>query len=306
MQKFDNRPGLKKNLVQKQKLIIFRLARERFIDQGLRNLEEEAKAGIEVALAERCQELQTEIEILEQHGMVQKHNSYVIQFPFTGVEKKTFELDSKKVTRLTKVQRGAVCLQPYNNTWLEWRQLYNTDTPLINGGQQCVKLSSPLPVITNGSFCSVHFAGEVTSSGYGADKEDEKSYQNALKIYAKDPSLCIYMGNGYTHGKSGKAFLNQKVREAVLKYLEACDVRTRTEYALQKAIFSVIDSAKKFTEIVDVWPEAAEVMDDLFPTQLEKGMSLIPADENVKKLLCANMQSRGIVSPLMCEAGAAA
>lgn len=78
--------------------------------------------------------------------------------------------------------------------------------------------------------------------------------------------------------------------------------RIESEAALADAIFAVIDNARSFEELLTVWPEAAEMEEDLFPNS-PKATALSIVNEEKIALLCGNMKSRGVDSTV-CDIAA--
>ncbi len=78
--------------------------------------------------------------------------------------------------------------------------------------------------------------------------------------------------------------------------------RIESEAALADAIFAVIDNSRNFEELLTVWPEAAEMEEDLFPNS-PKATALSIVNEEKIALLCGNMKSRGVDSTV-CDIAA--
>lgn len=99
-------------------------------------------------------------------------------------------------------------------------------------------------------------------------------------------------------------FLSADVMPALIAYYVAAETRIVEERRLIAAAVKVLASCDLYGQVLDFWPEAAEIEDKLFDDVIPNAFSLVPLSDDDKAALCRNMASRGVASPI-CERRAA-
>ena len=85
--------------------------------------------------------------------------------------------------------------------------------------------------------------------------------------------------------------------EAIDQFCLTGEVRFQAELKLHTTIAKIISAANTFEELLEIWPEANEIVDDLFdsPTaKIKTNFALVALSNEDKALLCSNMKSRGV------------
>jgi hypothetical protein len=84
----------------------------------------------------------------------------------------------------------------------------------------------------------------------------------------------------------------------------AANLRVETEGKMAMAACRLIHASSYYQQILEFWPEAAEIEGDLFEDRLPSAVSLVTISDEDKALLCRNMRSRGVKGSDLCKVAA--
>lgn len=96
-------------------------------------------------------------------------------------------------------------------------------------------------------------------------------------------------------------WISPETFNAMIAMFESSDERCEAENKLWRAAIDMILASPTFEELIKFWPEAVEIEKELFPDADALKNSVLVINDETKKLLCANMNARGVESTV-CQA----
>jgi hypothetical protein len=276
------RDGIKRTLNTQQRLRLLNLAKETFVDNALFEAEQKALDAVGAYVQEQIAKMVTEdqMKAIKEVGLTSTIDRMSIDAPWSGARR----LLNKKDTRTFVKPNGDEVVRDQNSY-----------------------VSVPRIRLSHISFDKIHEA-----IGYPESKEHIFSalkFSKALilpignylriKIHSEKEDGIVSL-NYNSECSLNFTWQNDEVYNLILTFFLAADARYQKEASLFCAIRDVIIGAKYFADIVEIWPEANKIVDDLFPIKTVSGQGLIALNEEKKKLLCENMTARGVKSPI-CE-----
>jgi hypothetical protein len=99
-------------------------------------------------------------------------------------------------------------------------------------------------------------------------------------------------------------FMTPKIDAAFRAYFQIARERAETEGKMAMTACRLINASTHYQQILEFWPEAAEIEGDLFEDRLPSALSLVTISDEDKALLCRNMRSRGVKGSDLCKVAA--
>ena len=254
--------------------LLYRMARERFVEPELRAKEEALLKSATASLRDDAEQVQKDLPVLRRY--LRTATISVVHFNANGLkvegplEDREFELpNGDKVVRQSKASRtlDGLTIVPNIDTTNVQRFLSAAGIDFARGP------SVKIPI--GGAF-------EVP---------------------------CNHATTIYVHGYNGEhliaeenAWISKRSLVSVKFYLDALETRVRAEFDLLRAMCKLIRGSKTWGEMVEVWPEAKEFEDQVFgdaPIPKSRSLAVVLQDHE-RAALCRNMAGRGVAAPL-CE-----
>ncbi|MCK1543343.1 hypothetical protein IVB12_15615 [Bradyrhizobium sp. 179] len=284
------RLGIKRKLTNSQKMKLAKLAWTKFIDPKLRTKEEKARQHVvEAILAGAKAITAVELKALRKFDMTQTFR--YVDAPYqlriqTG--EKEFTVGDKTVTRpetqLISRPRDWDQFTPISmkTAMSGGFEVYESERYLNYGKTSPIDLGQVIEVPAYGG----HFAsldGEQILDG----QVDHNGSTGAEKFYFH-----------YS------PFMTPKIDAAFRAYFQIARERAETEGKMAMTACRLINASTHYQQILEFWPEAAEIEGDLFEDRLPSAVSLVTISDEDKALLCRNMRSRGVKGSDLCKVAA--
>lgn len=267
------RPGLRRKLSASHRIRLFNYAMIKFTDPALRAVEEQAREALVASLlGDYDRVLLPHMEVLDRFAMFNSKERLNLPFEISEVVTgpRTFDMpDGSTVTR------------PASETYLHARP---------------AELDIKLYRISD---IQAYAAGSWPRDNYGQERRPKTQYlELGRPIKTRGADL------GALKDDKCKEFVwvSLETRAALLAYFKAAKARLEAEDTLRRAIAAMILSANLFGELVVFWPEANDLLDDLFAEVILPNQALVAINDDQKALLCQNMAGRGVESALCAVA----
>jgi len=105
-----------------------------------------------------------------------------------------------------------------------------------------------------------------------------------LVSWIKDQNRYIVDGFAYSHCRF--EWLSQRTIKSLIRYYERAEQRAVSETSLLHAIAAVIGAAVTFEEVLEIWPAAESVRNELAFKERQVNRALIALNSEDKALLC--------------------
>lgn len=255
---------------------------EKFRRPDLREIEAGARQNIvNLFVRDALAIPKSEIKALERHGFARSKESLTLPYEITVADKvdRTFEKpNGETVTRPSG--KGRTVRAPCGR-----EEEIDRDLPRFTSWHyaEMVRLER-----SNDSYAHqvLKFGRSiiVPSDGHGTD------------LYLRwTPEQRV----GFTLDSTTTLFLSTDIAPAITAYFVAADERIMAERRLICTAIKIIGSCATYGQVVDAWPEVAEIEEKLFePSVLPNAFALVALSDEDKAALCANMASRGVTGGL--------
>lgn len=279
-----------KKLNRDRRLMLAKLAAERFRCTDLRAVEEAAHARLSAILERDANRVSAkEIAVLEKHGFAREIRGFRLPSDLTFREtgERTFKRpDGVEVKREGGETRSVK--RPEKDEY---------ELPRFASWDQALKTSVNRPGPGGNDYraeaSQVKLKKAIRLPGSGSVGDDGTVYIIDAQRHnnrAQGSRLDCQCING--------SFLSDDVLPAMVAFYVAADARICEERRLIVAAVKVIASCDLYGQVLDFWPEAAEIEEKLFEGVLPNAFSLVALSDDDKAALCRNMASRGVESPI--------
>jgi hypothetical protein len=277
----SNRDKSKLNINQEKRLQVFNAAGGVFIDEQLRQAEDEAFAKLEAAIDADIQAIPlTEWKALKKYDLILRVDR--IEMPFTMRLRAEKEFEMPDGSSVRRDADSALYHCPDGRDFVgpgEFRKV-----PRLRGW-------SP------------------SSSGYG--RQPDRSYPLTKHRYmplslgrSKLEFVSAATGDWLPKGHPGglkaydlfaKVWIGQATLDAARDFYIAAVERSDKERLMLKAMYQLLVNCKTFRDVCHVWPEAQAMEDELFADVPMKNLPVV-VDQEAMAALCENMDRRGVAS----------
>lgn len=261
-------PYAKRQLNKDHRLKLINLALTRFVDAEARELEMVAQDQMVAATTVDLEGLsKAELAFAMKYGMSFLVSSIGLPTSFRCTGKKSFDVGGREVDHRDRLTFD---LGP------------DLDRPVNLGSQKAVN----------------EFVKGTRSFGYRARVPLRIPHRSigGVHFYGQDDA-CLEVGNdGVFDGHAGK-WQSSGCRESVVNYAKARAERWKAECAVQRSAIRLIQVARTYGVVLDVWPEVSEIGADLFgPSPLPRDRLLAVVSQDDLAAVCNNLSRRGISS----------
>lgn len=284
------RLGIKRKLNGQQKMKLAKLAWQKFIDPKLRVKEMKAQHNVIDAILAGAKAITTaELKALRKFGMTQSFR--YVDPPYqlrVQMGEKEFVVGDKTVSR----PETQLISRPR-----DWDQFVPISMKTaISGGFEvyeserylnCGK-TSPLDL---GQTIEIPAFG-----GHFSEREGEKILDGQVDHNGSTGAEKFYFHYS--------PFMTPKIDATFRAYFAAARLRAETEGKMAMTACKLIGASTHYQQILEFWPEAAEIEGDLFEDRLPAALSLVTISDEDKALLCQNMRSRGVKGSDLCKVAA--
>lgn len=274
----------KRRLKNSHKVILFDLAMSKFIDKKLRAAEDKARRNFAKSLvADWKKNLAAAVPFLEMMGV--KRSVTVVglpdMIPVPAVGKEFVRPDGVEVKREDKLVSFAAPLSrsmPANEENMRH---------FVNRGED-------RPFLRENSWRSRHGRDLLKTVDL-----PETIFLDSASLslsYSCDTNKGVTVWSFSVNNRQEVTWISQKTLDLLQPFYEAGSARADAENALWRAIGKVIWTSTSYEDVLEYWPEAKQLEDDLFPAKSLGALVPISAEE--KAILCNHMSGRGIDAPV--------
>lgn len=281
-------PFLKRPLNAEKRLMLMNLACRKFFDQAKRDAEVTAEGAFAASFANDAKALAAdELAVLRKYGKTAR--TAQVELPSRlrlQVGVKEIVVSEEKTVDRAEFEEFYCHAAAHTDGFASWRgDSYNNG---VSGGISSLTASRHDRRVTLPEM--VEIPGSVSTL-----------YNTPETYFDWDQTVAIW-----------GAFISDTTKERLADLFRAMRARARADQELLTAMFNFLTGAKIYGDVLNFWPEAAEIELELFGERpLVNGALLVlkPAD---MALLCNNMGRRGVesgacmaaLSPAYAEAAA--